>query len=84
MIPYRGAAPAMTDLLGGHVDLFFGTPQSVVQQVNAGKLKAFGVTSKDKLPELPNVESFVDHARAEARLRLLAGAVRAGRHAGRR
>lgn len=59
MIPYRGAAPAITDLLGGQVDLFFATPQSVVQMVNSGKLKAFGVTSKDKLPELPNVESFV-------------------------
>ncbi|HEY5063465.1 MAG TPA: tripartite tricarboxylate transporter substrate-binding protein [Xanthobacteraceae bacterium] len=59
MIPYRGAAPAVTDLLGGQVDLFFATPQSVVQLVNSGKLKAFGVTSKDKLPEMPSVESFV-------------------------
>ena len=58
-IPYRGATPAITDLLGGQVDLFFATPQSVVQMVNTGKLKAFGVTSKDKLPELPHVESFV-------------------------
>jgi len=58
-IPYRGAAPAITDLLGGQVDLFFATPQSVVQLVATGKLKAFGVTSKAKLPELPNVESLV-------------------------
>jgi tripartite-type tricarboxylate transporter receptor subunit TctC len=58
-IPYRGATPAITDLLGGQVDLFFATPQSVVQFVNTGKLKAFGVTAKDPLPELPNVESFV-------------------------
>jgi tripartite-type tricarboxylate transporter receptor subunit TctC len=58
-IPYRGAAPAITDLLGGQVDLFFATPQSVVQLVNTGKLKAFGVTAKDKLRELPNAESFV-------------------------
>jgi tripartite-type tricarboxylate transporter receptor subunit TctC len=58
-IPYRGAAPAITDLLGGQVDLFFATPQSVVQLVNTGKLKAFGVTAKDRVPELPNVESFV-------------------------
>jgi len=58
-IPYRGAAPAMTDLLGGHVDLFFGTPQSVMPQVKAGELKAYGITSKDKLDQLPNVESFV-------------------------
>jgi tripartite-type tricarboxylate transporter receptor subunit TctC len=58
-IPYRGAAPAMTDLMGGHVDLFFGTPQSVVPQVKSGQLKAFGVTSKAKLEQLPDVESLV-------------------------
>ena len=59
-IPYRGAAPAMTDLLGDHVDLFIGTPQSIVSQVKAGKLKAYGITSKEKSPLLPNAESFVD------------------------
>ena len=58
-IPYRGAAPAMTDLLGSHVDLFFGTPQSIVPQVAAGKLKAYGVTSKEALKQLPKVESLV-------------------------
>ncbi len=58
-IPYRGAAPAMTDLMGGHVDLFFGTPQSVVPQIKAGQIKAYGVTSKDKLEQLPRIESFV-------------------------
>ena len=45
-IPYRGAAPAMNDLLGDHVDLFVGTPQSVVPHVAAGKLKAYGITPK--------------------------------------
>jgi tripartite-type tricarboxylate transporter receptor subunit TctC len=59
-IPYRGAAPAMTDLLGDHVDLFIGTPQSVLSLVNAGKLKAFGITSKEKLALLPTAESIVD------------------------
>ncbi len=59
-IPYRGAAPAVTDLLGGQVDLFIGTPQSVEQLVADKKLKAFGITSKDKLAGFPNVDSFVD------------------------
>jgi tripartite-type tricarboxylate transporter receptor subunit TctC len=59
-IPYRGAAPAMTDLLGDHVDLFVGTPTSIVSHVAAGKLKAYGITSKEKSPLLPNVESMVD------------------------
>ena len=57
-IPYRGAAPAMTDLLGGQVDLFFATPQSVVQLVATKKVKAYGVTAKEKLPEFPTAESF--------------------------
>ena len=56
-IPYRGAAPAMTDLLGGQIDLFFATPQSVVQQVATGALKAYGVTANEKLPEFPTADS---------------------------
>jgi len=59
LIPYRGATPAITDLLGGHVDLFFGTPQSVVQQAAMGRLKAYGVTSPERMPELPNAGSLV-------------------------
>ena len=58
-IPYRGAAPAMTDLLGSHVDLFVGTPQSIVPQVTAGKLKAYAITAKEKDPKLPAAESLV-------------------------
>jgi tripartite-type tricarboxylate transporter receptor subunit TctC len=57
LIPYRGAAPAITDLLGGHVDLFFGTPQSFVQQVATGALRDYGITAKDKLSDFPNAQS---------------------------
>ena len=59
LIPYRGGAPVMTDLLGGRVDWFIGTPQQVVPHVVAGKLKAYGVTTKDSVPQLPTVDSFV-------------------------
>lgn len=59
MIPYRGAAPALNDILGGHVDVFFATPQQIIGQVKAGNVKALGVTAKQPLPELPNVKSFV-------------------------
>lgn len=59
MIPYRGAAPAINDILGGHVDLFFSTPQSVIQHVQEGNMKAYGATSKEPMPELPNAKSFV-------------------------
>lgn len=59
LIPYRGAAPALQDIAGGHVDLFFATPQSVVQQVKAGQMKAYGITAKEESPEFPAAESFV-------------------------
>jgi len=58
-VPYRGAAPALQDILGGHVDLFFATPQQVVGNVTSGEIKAFGITSKQPSPLLPNVPSFV-------------------------
>lgn len=54
-IPYRGSGPAVQDLLGGQVDLFITTPAGVVSQVQAGKLKALAVTSKQRLPSLPKV-----------------------------
>ena len=58
-IPYRGGAPALTDIIGGHVDLFFGTPQQLVQQVAAGQIKAYGITTKEKSPQFPTADSFV-------------------------
>ena len=58
-IPYRGAAPALQDIAGSHVDLFFATPQSVVQQVAAGEMKAYGITAKAPSPQFPTAASFV-------------------------
>ena len=59
-VPYRGAAPALQDIAGGHVDLFFATPQSVVQTVASGQMKAYGITAKATSPQFPKVASFVD------------------------
>lgn len=59
IIPYRGGAPMLTDVMGDHVDISFGTPQQVGPFVNAGKLKAFGVTQAEKMPEFPQADSFV-------------------------
>ena len=59
-VPYRGAAPALQDIAGGHVDLFFATPQSVVQTVAGGQMKAYGITAKATSPQFPGVASFVD------------------------
>jgi tripartite-type tricarboxylate transporter receptor subunit TctC len=58
-IPYRGAAPMLQDTLGGHIDLFFATPQQVVGQFASGEVKVFGITSKETSPQFPGVPSFV-------------------------
>jgi tripartite-type tricarboxylate transporter receptor subunit TctC len=54
-VPYKGAGPAVQDLLGGQVDLFFTTPASVVAHLKADKLKGLVVTSGQRLGSLPNV-----------------------------
>jgi tripartite-type tricarboxylate transporter receptor subunit TctC len=54
-IPYKGAGPAVQDLLGGQVDLFFTTPASVVNHIKADKLKGLIVTSSNRLTSLPQV-----------------------------
>src|ERR1700716_1336415 len=58
-IPYRGAAPALQDIAGGHVDLFFATPQSVVEQVASAQMKAYGITAKEPSPQFSTAASFV-------------------------
>ncbi len=54
-VPYKGAGPAVQDLLGGQVDLFFTTPASVVSHIKADKLKGLAVTSGTRLSSLPQV-----------------------------
>ena len=59
LVPYRAAAPALQDLLGGHVDLFFATPQSVMALAAAGSVKVYGITAREKSPQFPAADSFV-------------------------
>ncbi len=57
-IPYRGLAPAMTDLIAGHVELMFGNLPEYLPNIRAGKLKAYGVTSLKRAtlaPEIPTI-----------------------------
>ena len=58
-VPYRGSGPAVTDLLGGQVDVMFDSITSARPHIQAGKLKALGVTTKTRssaLPDVPTLE----------------------------
>ncbi len=61
-VHYRGAAPALTDLIGGQVQVFFDVTTSSIEYINAGKLRALAVTTTTRwegLPEIPTVGEFV-------------------------
>jgi tripartite-type tricarboxylate transporter receptor subunit TctC len=57
-VPYKGAAPAVTDLLGGQVDLSFATVGSVLPHIRSGKLTALAVASRQRSALLPQVPTF--------------------------
>ena len=60
-IPYKGGAgPAVADVLGGHVEVMFSTISSAINHVKEGRLKALGVTTKQRVPGLPNVATLVE------------------------
>ena len=60
IIPYRGTAPALTDVMGGHVDAMFGNAATVLPLLGDGKLRAIAVTSLDRYPPLPNVPTMAE------------------------
>ncbi|MDW5441807.1 tripartite tricarboxylate transporter substrate binding protein [Polaromonas sp. SM01] len=59
-IPYRGAAPALSDLIGGQIQLFFDAPQGLIQQGRQGKVRLIGVASDRRLPAAPEVPTFIE------------------------
>jgi tripartite-type tricarboxylate transporter receptor subunit TctC len=61
-VPYRGVAPAIADLLGGQVQVIFGTMPAVIALIKSGKLRALAVTTaarSDQLPDVPAIGEFV-------------------------
>jgi tripartite-type tricarboxylate transporter receptor subunit TctC len=61
-VPYRGGAPATTDLVGGHLHVIFAPLSEAIEHVKAGKLRALAVTTTtrlDVLPDVPTVADFV-------------------------
>lgn len=59
-IPYRGSAPAINDLIGGHVSMMFGTLQATLPMIASGDVRALGVSSKVRSPLLPSVPTFAE------------------------
>jgi tripartite-type tricarboxylate transporter receptor subunit TctC len=61
-VPYRGAGPALTDLLGAQINVTFGDMPTSIEYIRAGKLRALGVTTagrSDALPDIPAIADFV-------------------------
>ena len=54
-VPYKGTGPAMTDLLGGQVDMMCDQTTNTVTQIKTGKIKGYAVTTKDRLAVLPDL-----------------------------
>ena len=68
-VPYRGAAPALTDLLGGQVQVMFVNLAPSIEYIRAGKLRALAVTTatrSEALPDIPTVGEFVPGYEASA------------------
>jgi len=59
-VPYRGSAPAMTDLIAGQVQVIFDNMPSVLQHIRAGKLRALAVTTAARSSELPDVPTVAE------------------------
>ena len=59
-VPYRGTGPALTDLLGGHVTLYFSSLPSAIGLIKDGKLRALGVTGLKRSPTFPDVPTVAE------------------------
>src|ERR1019366_7077744 len=58
--PYRGSAPSLQDVMGGQIQAMFEQIPTILSQIEAGRLRALGVTSKARSPSLPNVPTIAE------------------------
>jgi tripartite-type tricarboxylate transporter receptor subunit TctC len=59
-VPYRGAAPAITDMLGGQVQVIFDNMPSIIQHIRSGSLRALGVTTAGRSSQLPDGQAIAE------------------------
>jgi len=59
-IPYKGGGPAVSDLMGGHIDFFLSTPSNVASQIRSGRLRALAVTGETRVGAFPDVPTFAE------------------------
>jgi len=59
-VPYKGAGPAVTDLIAGHVQMFFSSIPSVIQYVDAGRLRGIAVGNLKRIPSLPDIPTVAE------------------------
>lgn len=59
-VPYKGSNPALMDVVGGKITFMFDMPITIVPHIQAGKIKPLAVTSKQRLPSMPNVPTMIE------------------------
>ena len=74
-VPYKGSAPAVTDLIAGQTDIMFDPLQSVLSNVQAGKLRALALSSKARSAVLPNVPTIAEFGYSGFEFHRLVGGV---------
>ena len=67
-IPYKGGGPAVSDLLGGHIDFFMSNPANVASQIRSGRLRALAVTGESRVSTFPDVPTFAEEGMPEITL----------------
>ena len=59
-VPYKGTGPALNDLMGGQVDLLCDQPAATSSHIKSGRIKAYAVATKARVPSLPDVPTFAE------------------------
>ena len=59
-VPYKGAAPALVDVMGGHVPIMFDNLPPSLEHIRAGKLRGLAVTTKERAPAIPELPTIAE------------------------